>query len=230
MTDFVFVHGGWHGGWCWDDVRERLEAQGHRVFAPSLSGLAENAHLIDEVTGPDTHVDDVVGLIEREDLSDVTLVGHSYGGMVIAGAAGRAAERIAHLVYLDAFVPERSGQSTADYAPPHRAAEIAKHVLPSGHVAPNGFERWVADPVLQQALRARCTPHPGPCFREGVTLTGRERSIGRKTYILCARHDPSPFRQFAARLSGAPDWRVIELDCLHDAMIEAPDVLVAAIL
>lgn len=229
MGDFVLIHGGWHGGWCWDDVALRLRAKGHRVFAPTLAGLAERAHLIDAVQGPDDHAAEVAGLIRARDLRDVTLVGHSYGGMVIAGAAGRIADRISHLVYLDAFVPAVSGQSTADYAPPHRRAEIARHVLPGGHVAPNGFERWVESEALRDELRARCTPHPGPCFSEGITLTGAERSVARKTFILCALHDPSPFRQFSERLSAESDWRVARIACLHDAMLEAPAELVEAI-
>ena len=103
---FLLIHGAWHGGWCWRDVASRLRKAGHEVHAPSLTGLGERKHLAGGRIDLDTHIQDVVGLIEMEDLRDVVLVGHSYGGMVITGAADRMPASIARLVYLDAFVPE----------------------------------------------------------------------------------------------------------------------------
>ena len=121
MATFVLVHGAWHGGWCWRFVRPLLG--GHDVYAPSLTGLGERKHLARADVDLDTHIADVVSLLEMEDLCDVVLVGHSYGGMVITGAADRAPERIGRLVYLDAFVPE-NGKCTLDYVVPERAAPI----------------------------------------------------------------------------------------------------------
>src|SRR6185312_289139 len=115
--NFVLVHGAWHGGWCWKRVSPLLRALGHEVFTPTLTGLGERQHLMSPEVGLDTHIKDVLGVLEYEDLHDVILVGHSYAGMVIAGVAEKAAERIAHLVYLDAFVPA-DGKSLADYQPP----------------------------------------------------------------------------------------------------------------
>ncbi|MGH8724055.1 MAG: alpha/beta fold hydrolase, partial [Burkholderiales bacterium] len=112
MTTFVLIHGAWHGGWCWRFVRPLLK--GHEVFAPSLTGLGERKHLVRADIGLDTHIEDVAALLEMEDLKDVVLVGHSYGGMVITGAAARAPARIQRLVYLDAFVPE-SGKCALEY-------------------------------------------------------------------------------------------------------------------
>ena len=120
---FVLVHGAWHGGWCWRFVRDLLEKSGHRVHAPSLTGLGERKHLARPDIDLDTHIADIVSLLEMEDLSDVVLVGHSYGGMVITGVADRAPERIGRLVYLDAFVPE-DGKCTLDYVVPERAARM----------------------------------------------------------------------------------------------------------
>lgn len=227
MTTFVLVHGGWHGGWCWDSLATRLRVQGHTVYAPSLTGLADRAHLIDAVTGPETHVDDITSLITFHDLRDITLVGHSYGGIVITGVASQLTDRIAHLVYLDAFVPTRSGQAANQMANPERAAEMAALVAANqgNGISPNGFDRWASDPATQDWLRAKCTPHPKSCFGKGVTLYGDPFAVPRKTFVLAAQHNPSPFHQFYTRTKTAPDWQTHSLNCLHDIMIEQPETL-----
>lgn len=222
---YVLVHGGWHGGWCWDAVAERLRRQGHEVWAPTLTGLAERQHLHHAVTGPQTHVDDITTLLTFHDLSDVVLVGHSYGGLIITGVAAAMPERIASLVYLDAFVPTMTGQAASDMANPERAAEIQKAIQADGTMLPTGFHRWVAAPEAIALLQARCTPHPGVCFGQGVTLTGGERQINRRSFILCEHHQPSPFWQFYERYKDDPAWDVHRLPCLHNAMMEMPDAL-----
>jgi len=116
MTNFVLVHGSWAGGWQWTTIRETLENEGHRVLTPSLTGMADRHHLINENVGLKTHIDDIARLIEWEDLSDVVLAGHSYGGMVITGAAARVKARLSHLVYVDAFLP-RVGECAWDLLP-----------------------------------------------------------------------------------------------------------------
>lgn len=220
--NFVLVHGGWHGGWCWREVQERLRALGHRVFAPTLTGLGERRHLIDAVTGPETHVDDVCNVIRFEDLQDVALVGHSYGGMIITGVASRIADRIAGLVYVDAFVPTRSGQATNAMANPERVKEIEKSIQSDGTIAASGIERWTADPEKIAWLKTMCTPHPAACFGNGVELSGAERKIRNRLFVLAERHKPSNFWQFYDRYKDNPDWQVEVLDCLHDVMIEMP--------
>ena len=138
---FVLVHGAWHGGWCWRFVRPLLEQAGHRVYAPSLTGLGERRHLARDDIDLDTHITDVVSLIEMEDLREVVLVGHSYGGMVITGAADRAHEPIARLVYLDAFVPE-DGKCALDYVVPERAARMREEGERTGSVTPPPLSLW----------------------------------------------------------------------------------------
>src|SRR3984957_17388198 len=101
---YVLVHGAWHGGWCWGRVAERLRAAGHRVFTPTLTGLGDRAHLIAPHVGLATHVEDVIATLEMEDLSDVVLVGHSFGCAVIGGVADARADRIRRLVFLDALL------------------------------------------------------------------------------------------------------------------------------
>jgi pimeloyl-ACP methyl ester carboxylesterase len=107
MADFVLVHGAWHGGWCWKKLLPGLQAAGHRAFALTLTGLGERAHLMSPMINLQTHVQDVYGLIEHEELQGAILVGHSYAGMVITGVAQQVStEQLSHLVYLDAVVPE----------------------------------------------------------------------------------------------------------------------------
>src|SRR5688572_32753445 len=107
---FVLIHGGWHGGWCWRRVSDLLRRSGHAVFTPTLTGLGERSHLLTDRVGLETHIRDVVNVLEWEDLTDVVLVGHSYGGCVISGAAEHCEKRVSSLVFLDAFVPE-NGQA-----------------------------------------------------------------------------------------------------------------------
>jgi pimeloyl-ACP methyl ester carboxylesterase len=114
---FVLVHGAWHGGWVWRDVLNRLRSLGHTATAPTLTGLGERRHTGNDSADLETHVEDVVAHIEMENVRDITLVGWSYGGMVVTGVLARIPERIKELVYLDAFVPE-DGQALADYWSP----------------------------------------------------------------------------------------------------------------
>ena len=107
------VHGAGHGGWCWQRVADRLTAKGHRVFAPTLTGLGERSHLLNDKIDLTTHISDIVNEIKWKDLDQIVLVGHSYGGMVITGVAEQLVSRIASIVYLDAFLPG-DGQSVTD--------------------------------------------------------------------------------------------------------------------
>jgi len=108
---FVLVHGAWHGGWCWRRVSDQLEKRGHKVFAPTMTGLGERSHLLDPKVNLATHVTDIVNVIKWESLSNIVLVGHSYGGVIISGVAEQVPEAIGSIVYLDAFVPENGQES-----------------------------------------------------------------------------------------------------------------------
>ena len=228
--NIVLVHGGWHGGWAWDDVAGRLRDLGHAVFTPSLTGLAERGHLIDVVEGPDTHVEDIVRILEFNKLDDVVLVGHSYGGMIVTGTASRLPGRIASLVYLDAFVPVVSGMAANQMANPERAREIEKAIQPNGTILPTGFERWASTSQVVDRLKSMCTPHPSSCFTKGVTLHGGETAVRHRHFILCEHHKPSPFWQFHEKYKNDSAWQVSILPCLHDAMIEMPEEVTRLIL
>jgi pimeloyl-ACP methyl ester carboxylesterase len=227
---FVLVHGGWHGGWAWQRLAPLLtQATGRAVLAPTMTGLGDRHHLTHPGITPDLHVEDIVQTIEAAEAQDLILVGHSYGGFIITGVAGRMPERVRALVYLDAFVPTQSGQSAFSIGSPERAAEVRRAVGEGFLVPPIGFERWSDDPGTLAWLRRRCVPHPLRCFAEGPTLTGREAEVARRLYLWCRWYDPSPFSQFYRRYAEDPGWKVAQIDALHDAMLDAPQAVSDAI-
>jgi pimeloyl-ACP methyl ester carboxylesterase len=207
MTSYVLIHGAWSGAFRWKHVRPLLQAAGHEVFTPSLTGLGDREHLGSAVTNLSTHVQDIVGIVEWEDLSDIVLVGHSYGGMAVTGAAGRMAERIAHLVYVDAFLPE-DGQSCWD--------------IGGGGARPAAGEWRVPSPFPQPDPPVRRSDQPVGTLSEPVRLTTPlEQRAFTRTYIK-ATADPRPqpparsaFYDAADRVSKDPAWRYLEIEAGH---------------
>ena len=213
---FVLVHGAWWGGdkW-WQGVADPLRAAGHTVLTPCLTGLGYRAHLCGPGVDLSTHIEDIVSLIEWEDLTDIILVGHSYGGMVISGVAERLPPgSIRSIVYLDAFLPE-DGQSLSDIA-----ANIADVVGDADPVpAPLFFAG--GNKALEEVLIKYARPHPRACFFEKPRLTGARDRIPIKTYVLATR-TPQVFGRFAERVKSEPSWRLREIDTAHFMMIERP--------
>jgi pimeloyl-ACP methyl ester carboxylesterase len=228
---FVLVHGAWHGGWKWRFVRPLLQRAGHDAFAPSLTGLGERRHLARSDIDLDTHIADILSILEMEDLRDVVLVGHSYGGMVITGAADRAPQRISRLVYLDAFVPA-NGKCLLDYALPERAARMREEGERTGSVAPPPLSLWG---ITQQEHIDYATPrevrHPYRTMAQRLRMTN-ENAWNRlpKTFIHCSSPATGSFGQFAAKYRNDPAWTFFELKTGHDAMILMPEAVAAAIL
>jgi len=226
MATFMIIHGAWSAGWAWKKMRPRLRALGHEVFTPTCTGLGERAHLAHPEVSLDTHVDDMLAVLEYEDLHEVVLVGHSYGGMVATGVADRAAARIRHLVYLDAFVPE-DGQSAFDLIPAkarERNLEQARSegqgwLLPANPMPPDTSAEdlaWCLPRRRMQPLQAFATP---------LRLSGAVDTLPR-SYIYCTRSGPGDvFRPFAERAKGSPQWRYHELDASHNPHITLPDTL-----
>jgi pimeloyl-ACP methyl ester carboxylesterase len=228
MTTYLLVHGAWHGGWCWKRVARLLRAAGHEVFAPTLTGLGEREHLLSADIGLDTHVNDVLGVLKYEDLLDVVLVGHSYGGMVIAGAAEMGPERIAHLVYLDAFVPG-DGQSLVSFQPPEVLAKFKENTRTKGdgYKLPS-FPAEAFGVTNEEDLawvRPRLNPHPFKTKLDAVHLSNPKAAAIPKTYIHCSNRAGGPFVQFAERFSKDKAWRYREIFTGHDAMITEPEKL-----
>ena len=226
MATFVLVHGAWHGGWCWGPLERALRGCGHDVTSPTLTGLGERSHLASPNIVPDTHVLDIVNHIKWKDLDDFILVGHSYGGVIITGVAGRVPERIRTLVYLDAVVPEESGVSAITNRNPERTAAFREQLAKGGFVVkPDQFDAWSDNPDHLALLRAKCSPHPIRGLIEGVTLTGREAGVTDRHYILAERNKPSIFWEEYGRVSKRPGWQLHSMPTKHDIMVEAPEAL-----
>ena len=231
MTTFVLVHGAWHGGWCWRLIAPLLRRAGHEVFTPTLTGLGDRAHLARPGIDLDLHVQDVVALLEMEDLNDVVLLGHSYGGMVVTGAADRCAGRIRRLVYLDAFVPG-NGKCALDYVVPERAAAFREEGGKAGSVAPPPLALWgLTKPEHITFAKPRETRQPFDTFTQPIRLEN-EAALARlpKTFIYCSSPATGTFDRFAAKYRSDAAWRFFELKTGHDAMILVPGELAAILL
>lgn len=216
MATYVLVHGAWGGSYGWRKVRPLLQSAGHSVFTPSLTGLGERSHLASPQVNLSTHIQDVCNTLFYEDLQDVILVGHSYGGMVVAGVADRMPERIKHLVFLDAFVPG-NGQSLRDIG------GNAGNDSPDWQVPP----RRTSEPSDEWNL-ARRGPHPRGCFEEKLTLQAQleSRPFSRTYIVATGRPDPSPvFDKTADRLRDLANWTVREIAGGHGMTRTNPDGL-----
>jgi pimeloyl-ACP methyl ester carboxylesterase len=207
MTRFVLVHGAWHGSWCWARLRRLLAARGHEVFTPTLSGLGERSHLLSRDIGLETHIADVTNLLAWEDLRDIVLVGHSYGGVVVRHAADRMADRIRSLVYLDAFVPE-DGKALSDYLPDGGAAdrEQAARDGDGWKVSPIPASVFAVNAADAAWVDRQCTPQPLATFTTPARLTGACDGIAEIGYILATSFH-GPFGQFAAVAESRGWWR-----------------------
>lgn len=231
MADIVLIHGAFHGGWCWRDGAARLRAQGHRVFAPSLTGLGDRAHLLSPAVNLDTHIADICGVIEAEELNDVVLVGHSYGGMPITGAADRMAERIGALVYLDAFTPSDGESALAIRAAAGGQAALTINPPADGPGLPvpsasafgltGDIEAWV---------QRRMTPHPYATFDQPIGLSGAWLSVPRKIYVRKNKYPAPYFDQYYERWKDDPDWIAYNLDAIHNLMMTDPEWFVGLIM
>lgn len=238
MANIVLVHGAWHGGWCYRDTAKALRAMGHNVFTPTHTGVGERAHQANEAITLETHVRDVAGCIEAEELSDVILAGHSYGGMIITALADRMPERIKSLIYIDAFVPEHA-QSLIDLLPIALPPEVAPLFVNgfrdsarengSGMMAPIPAQVFNIAEKNRPWVDRRCVPQPLATFECPVLLTGNHAKVTRRMYVLADGWDPSPFRYFATKHTGAPGWQIEKLPCSHDVMVDMPGELAALI-
>ncbi|MFC5910456.1 alpha/beta fold hydrolase [Streptacidiphilus monticola] len=220
MATFVLVPGGWKGSWAYEAVVPLLERAGHAVHALTLTGLRPDDDRA-TVAGAnlDTHADDVLRLLDREGVTDATLVGHSYAGMVIAAAADRAGGRVSRLVHLDAFVP-RDGESCWSAANDHFRQLFTAGAAATGYSVrpPEG-----GDP--------RRRPHPLAAFLQTIRLSGAFERVQRREFVYCAGwEDRTPFAGLRARLAADPAWRVHDLPTGHDAMREAPRAVAALLL
>jgi pimeloyl-ACP methyl ester carboxylesterase len=229
MTTFVLVHGGWGGGWEWRMVADGLASLGHDAYRPTLTGLGERRHLATRETDLDTHIRDVIALLEMEDLRDIVLLGHSYGGAVVTGVADRVPERVARLVYLEGFVL-RDGESVNDLTPAPFVAALRDN-------AASGGDGWLAafplDDVgvpddLTDWYASRMSRQPLATLDQPLRLQGRVDDLPR-SYIFAPEDGEgagSLFRRFWDR-AVSERWDCHLLPVGHDAQVIAPDLLVA---
>ena len=231
----VLVHGAWHGGWCWKYVRELLESRERRVFTPTLTGLGARKHLLGPDIGLETHISDIANLIEYEELGDVLLVGHSYAGMVVTGVADRMKDRIGHIVYLDAGVPEKTGQSFLTYGPEVTAESVPAREEALRALAPDGVAMGTFPATVlgvppedienTRWVERRLTPHPLKTWFDPITLENGGSSGLPRTFVHCTapvlQQSSIPFK--AEQIRRDPSWRYLEIATGHNAMVTAPD-------
>lgn len=219
MTTFVLVPGAWHGAWTFEPLARQLRAHGHQAFPLTLTGVGDRKHLISSSVNLDTHIEDVVNLLADQQVTDAVLVGHSYGGMVITGAADRAAGRVAGLVYVDAMVPE-DGDSCWSLVTERERGWYLNGTAETGYAsAPLPF----FDP--------RATPHPLASLLQAVRLEGGLDRFRGRDYVYATGWDgESPFTGLYERLSADPAWRTHALASGHNVMGDAPDELLKVLL
>jgi len=224
MATFVLVHGSFGGGWYWRLVAPQLRSLGHDVYTPTLTGLGERAHLLRCGVDLSTHIEDITNLLFYEDLSRIILVGHSYAGMVITGVAAKTPERIAKLIYFDAYVPS-DGQSEVDLWPPPTSAGVS-FVRPSRSdevrppPPPSAF--GIHDPKMAQWVAARLKPQPMSTYLQAPPAsTPASRAIPR-AYILCTGSSILQVMAPFAAKARSEGWEVREIASDHDAMLTHP--------
>ena len=218
MTNFVLIPGMCHGGWCFDELTRELRAEGHTVHPLTLTGISERSHLLPGAVNLDTHIQDVTSVLDAEDLHDVVLVGHSYGGMVITGAADRAPGRVTSLVYLDAMVP---GHGDSGW-----------------NLVTDQEQRWYTDVVdTGYAVRPlpffdpRATAHPLASLLQPLRLTGDLSHIRHRSYVYATGWDgESPFTPVYQRLRDEPAWTTYALAGGHNLMRDVPQALTKLLL
>src|SRR5262252_9645876 len=225
---FVLVHGAWHGGWCWRRVADLLEKKGHKVFTPTLTGVGERSHLMSKDINLDTHITDLVNVFKWEDLKDVCLVVHSYGGWPGSGALEQIGDRVSAIVWLDAFKPE-DGQRGFDFASEfsRKALLAAVEKGEPGRPAPKA-EAFHVNEKDRAWVDSKLTAQPNGVALQPIKLTGAREKVAKKSYIRAPNYPQAAFDQAFAECKADKSWRTFETTAAgHDVMVDAPDWLAA---
>lgn len=219
----LLVAGAWTGTWVWRDVAKRLRARGYDVFSVTLTGIADRRNEFSPDIGLGTHIRDLITYVEMEDLRDLILVGWSYGGMVITGAAQALADRVVRLVYLDAYVPE-DGKAVIDYLPPEGRAAHEASASRNEPVYPIPLEAFgIVDPKMHDLITPRLTDQPWRTFLEPVCLTGMTDRIP-KSYVFCAGPSSWLFQSTYERMLSNPEVQTQIIEADHFCMLSAPEI------
>jgi pimeloyl-ACP methyl ester carboxylesterase len=233
MADFVLVHGAWHGAWCWRRVVDALQAQGHRAFAVTLTGVGDRAHLMSPLITLETHIADVANTIDAEELQQVVLAVHSYAGMIGTALADRMPQRLKHLVYVDAVVPRPGESWSSTHASATREARIA-----AAEASPD-YSFPAPDPTVfglaaedHEWVRRRQTPHPGHTYQAPLQFDPRRVAGVPRTFVDCVKPRLGTIDSIRPRVRDPNFWdgawaggggiRVVELATGHDPMVSAP--------
>jgi pimeloyl-ACP methyl ester carboxylesterase len=228
---FVLLHGAWHGGWCWRRTSDLLEKQGHKVFTPTLTGVGERSHLLSKDINLDTHITDVVNVFKWEDLKDVCLVAHSYGGWPASGALEHIGDRVSSIIWLDAFKPS-NGEKVMDYASEfnRKAFQDAIDRGEPGRAPPKAAVFRVNEKD-RAWVDSKTTPQPNGVAVQPIKLTGAREKIAKKTYIRAPRFPQPGFDKAFAECKADKTWKTYETtEAGHNVMIDTPQWLVDVIL
>ncbi len=241
MANFVLVHGAWHGGWCWQRVVQPLAAAGHRVHAVTLTGLGERDHLLSPAITLETHIADVLGVIEAEELQEVVLAVHSYAGMIGTAVADRMPARLRHLVYVDAVVPKPGESWSSTHASTTREARIAAAHASPAHAMPAPDPQVFGLAAVDHAwVQRRQTPHPGHTYTAPLEFDPQRVASVPRTFVSCIAPALATIDSIRPRMADAGFWsgawrsgggaRLVELQTGHDPMVSAPQELVEVLL
>jgi len=221
MATIVLVHGAFHGGWCWRAAARLLRDDGHEVHTPSLTGLAERSHLLSAAVDLDTHIADIVNLLQWEELDEVVLVAHSYGGLPVTGAADACVRRLAALVYLDAYTPEdgQSGLAVRSAEPGYLplAEPVDGIAIPPPAAAVFGLSG-----ALAERAERLMTPHPAATLTQPIRLTGAWRRVPRKLYIRTAQFTAPYFDRYYEAAAADPAWTAVRAEVPHNVLMTDP--------
>jgi pimeloyl-ACP methyl ester carboxylesterase len=224
---FLVCHGAWSAGWAWKKMHPLMAAAGHRLVTPTYTGLGERAHLANPSIDLETHIEDILNVIHYENLRDIVLVGHSYGGMVATGVADRARDRVTQLIYIDAFAPA-DGESLLDLLPGserQRMRELTK--AGDGWRVPPNPTPPDTPPADLEWLNERRVDMPLKCFEMKLKLHGGSLTLPR-SYIYATRASPvDAFGPFVKRARSEAGWRYHEIDASHSPNVTAPEALMS---
>ena len=222
---FVLVHGAWHGGWCWQSVSENLREKDFTVYTPTLSGLGEHKNILNEKINLQTHIQDIVNLIEMEDLNNVVLVGHSYAGAVIAGVADMIPTRLKKLVFLDAMLVH-NGESPHSLQPKDVQQIENKLIEGKQNLPPFPVSLFgITDSLQVRWVSERLTPQPFNTFAQKLILKHKYGNGLPLAYIACTNPWIPILKKMSKEAQNNPLWTYYTLNTGHDAMITVPNEL-----
>jgi pimeloyl-ACP methyl ester carboxylesterase len=231
--DFVLVHGAWHGGWCWRDVIPLLTAAGGRVHAVTLTGVGERAHLMTPAITLETHITDVINAIETEEMQQIVLAVHSYGGMIGTAVADRLPQRVRHIVYVDAVMPEPGESWSSTHASATREARLASaEASPDFSFPPPDPSVFGVGGAQYEWVKRRQRPHPGHTYQSPLDFDAHRVAAIPRTFVSCTQPALATIDVSRRRVADPAFWggawqggggaRIVELKTGHDPMITAP--------